>query len=388
MESKQYEEWSLRLHRDGFAHRTPLNGTIEVTRRCNLRCAHCYTNLPLDAPDTGELSYREHCRILDEMAEAGCLWLLFTGGEIFVRDDFLDIYAHAKKRGLIVTLFTNGTLITPRIADHLAEWRPFSIEISLYGHTRETCERVTGVSGSYDQCLRGIELLKERRLPLALKTLALRPNVHELWDMTRFVEDDLGLEFRFDAMLNPRIDGSRQPLALRLTPEEVVRLDLADARRRTEWYRFCTHFTGADPRDRDFLYQCGGALNSFAVTTDGMLGPCVLSQRSVYDLRKGNFQEGWGHFLRLLRQEKSRRQTRCVACEIKGMCGMCPANGELEQGDPEEPVDFLCRVAHLRAYTLGRSVPPHGLCDYCEGGKSHGDLLRTAARLREQTRQC
>jgi hypothetical protein len=62
----------------------------------------------------------------------------------------------------------------------------------------------------------------ERRLPLALKSLALRSNAHELWEMKRFVEDDLRLEFRFDAMVNPRIDPSPGPLAFRLTPEEVV----------------------------------------------------------------------------------------------------------------------------------------------------------------------
>jgi radical SAM protein with 4Fe4S-binding SPASM domain len=285
-----------------------------------------------------------------------------------------------------VTLFTNGTLITPPIADYLAEWRPFAIEITLYGRTRETYERVTGVPGSYDHCLRGIQLLMERRLPLALKTLALTSNAHELWEMKSFVEDELELEFRFDAMVNPRVDGSRSPLRLRLSPEEVVRLDLVDPGRRTEWHRFCAHFTGPASRDRDRLYQCGGALNSFAVMPEGTLGPCVLSRRAVYDLRRGNFHEGWHRFLGLLREERSTRETRCGACGIRDMCGMCPANGELENLEAEEPVEFLCRVAHLRAYALGLPVSYHGDCDYCQGGGKYGELSRTARLLREQTR--
>ena len=64
-----------------------------------------------------ELSTEEHYRLLDQLADAGCLWLLFTGGEIFARRDFLDIYTYAKQKGFLITLFTNGTLITPRIAD-------------------------------------------------------------------------------------------------------------------------------------------------------------------------------------------------------------------------------------------------------------------------------
>jgi len=87
-----------------------------------------------------EMTFEEHVRLLDELLEMGCLWILYTGGEIFARRDFLDIYTEAKKRGSLVTLFTNGTMITPRIADHLVEYRPFAIEITLYGATRETCE--------------------------------------------------------------------------------------------------------------------------------------------------------------------------------------------------------------------------------------------------------
>jgi hypothetical protein len=60
---------------------------------------------------------------------------------------------------------------------------------------------------------------------------------------------------------------------------------------------------------------------------------------------------------------------------------MCPANGELENGDPESPVDFLCHVAHLRAATLGIEVPAHGECEYCPGGERHGELQRSLAGL-------
>ena len=64
------------------------------------------------------------------------------------------------------------------------------------------------------------------------------------------------------------------------------------------------------------------------------------------------------------------------------MCGMCPANGELENGDPEAPVDFLCRVAHLRAHAFELPFGRHGDCEYCEGGVGHDELLRSAARLK------
>jgi MoaA/NifB/PqqE/SkfB family radical SAM enzyme len=182
MQTVSYGEFSQTFHQRTMQRHLPLSGTIEVTRRCPLSCVHCYNNLPMGDRDAaaGELTYAEHCRILDELADAGCLWLLFTGGEIFARRDFLDIYTYAKKKGFLITLFTNGTLITPRIADYLTIWRPFAIEITIYGRTKQTYERLTGIPGSYEKCLRGIDLLRDRKLPLALKTVAVTVNVHEL----------------------------------------------------------------------------------------------------------------------------------------------------------------------------------------------------------------
>src|SRR5262249_44444344 len=153
----------------------------------------------------------------------------------------------------------------PRIADYLAAWRPFAIEITLYGRTKATYERLTGIPGSYEKCLRGIDLLLERKLPLALKTVAVTVNVHELQDMQDFA-DELGVQFKFDGMMNPRIDCSQSPLAVRLTPEDVVELDLEDERRIEEWKQLADEQRGAapPPDHADDVYQCGGGVSSFA----------------------------------------------------------------------------------------------------------------------------
>jgi radical SAM protein with 4Fe4S-binding SPASM domain len=364
-----YTDFSLGIHGRLLTQRVPISGSIEVTRRCPSNCVHCYNRLSLgdQEAERRELTFEEHCRILDQLADAGCLWLLFTGGEIFARKDFLEIYTYAKNKGFLITLFTNGMFITPEIAEYLAEWRPFSIEISLYGATKETYERVTRTPGSYAKCVRGINLILKRGLPLKLKTMAITLNKHEIWDMKQFVEEKLGLEFKFDAMINPCIDCSQNPLAVRVSPEEVVELDLKDPKRVKEWRRFAEKFNGPvyPPGHFDHLYHCGGGINSFGIDPYGMLRICELA-RNGYDLRKGSFREGWESFIFNLRQKKITRQTKCVHCEIKATCGMCPAYGDLENGDAEEPVDFLCQVAHLRAKALGFPIKPHGECEYCK----------------------
>ena len=367
--------------------RIAADGAIEVTRRCPLHCVHCYNNLPMGDLEAkrGELTCEEHCRILDEMAEAGCLWLLYTGGEIFARNDFLDIYTHAKKKGFLITLFTNATLITPAVADYLAEWRPFSIEVTIYGRTRETSERLTGVPGSHDRSMRGIQLLRERGLPLSLKTVAVSINKHEAGEMKKFATE-LGVRFKFDAMMNPRIDCSQSPLAVRLEPWEVVKMDLDDPERVAEWKRFAAKFNGLPqtPEQARQVYGCGGGVNGFAVDPEGRMSVCVLSRGDTYDLRRGSFREGWEYLTRGVRCKTITRVTRCTRCEIKALCGMCPANGELESGDPEAPVDFLCQVAHLRAKAMDIPVPPHGGCEYCESAAIGPDLAAFAKQRGEQ----
>lgn len=348
-----YGEFSRRLHEKMHGQRIPITGSIELTARCNLRCVHCYINLPVGDRQAREreLSSREFCDVLDQIVDEGCLWLLVTGGEPLIRSDLLDIYTHAKKKGLLITLFTNGTTITPRIADHLAEWRPFAVEITLYGRTQETYERVTGVSGSYKRCMRGIELLLERNLPVKVKSMVMTLNRHEVWDMKAFAEG-LGVEFRFDPVLNVRLDGDRKPATFRISAEEVVALDLADEKRGKSWREFCDKFWGP-PVHPEYLYHCGAGVGTFHVDSYGQLSVCMMSRLPSYHLRQGTFREGWYEFVPHVLAQKRSRETPCQSCELIALCGQCPGWAQMESGEQEDPVEYLCQIAHLRAEAFG-----------------------------------
>ena len=388
LEQLTYGAFSADLHARQAGERVPLNVSIEVTRRCPLECLHCYNNLPMGDLEAKrrEMTKEEHFRVLDELVDMGCFWLLYTGGEIFARKDFLEIYTYAKQKGFLITLFTNGTIVTEEIADYLKEWPPFAIEITLYGRTRETYEALTMIPGSYDRCLRGIKLLKERSLPLKLKTVATSINKHEVMAMRRFAEEELGVEFKMDGQINPRIDCSQSPLAVRLTPEEVVALDMAAPKGRSEYLRLAKHSLENPPglSQVDTLYFCGGGMNSFAINAYGEIGICIISQQETYSVREAGVRGVWEHSLLHLRQRKRTRITKCDRCQIQALCGMCPANGELESGERETPVDFLCHVAHLRAAVIGVEVPPHGDCEFCSGGCHSAALMESARRINDK----
>jgi radical SAM protein with 4Fe4S-binding SPASM domain len=385
MDQLSYGEFSADLHHRQGGQRSPMQVSVEVTRRCPLECQHCYNNLPMGDQDarSREMTTEEHFRMLDELVEMGCFWLLYTGGEIFARKDFLEIYTYAKQKGFLVTLFTNGTLINEKIADYLVEWPPFAIEITLYGRTKETYEALTQIPGSYERCLRGIRLLQERRLPLKLKTVATSINKHEISAMQHFAEEELGVDFKFDAQINPRIDCSQSPLAVRLTPEEVVALDFHAPDRASEYRRLAERDLESPPNlaQSETMYACGGGMNSFAVNAYGEIGICVISQQETFSVREAGVRQVWEESLLRLRMRKRTRVTKCIECRIQSLCGMCPANGEMENGDRESPVEFLCNVAHLRAAVLGVKAPSHGDCEFCVGGGQHEALLESAQRI-------
>lgn len=327
--------------------RTPLSGGLEITSRCNLRCVHCYLQ---DTSFTNELTYEQICNILDQIADEGCLWLLITGGEPLLRPDFADIYIYAKRKGFLITLFTNGTMLTSHIADLLKDDPPFRIEISLYGMTIDTYERITGVPGSFERCIRGINLLMERKLPLNLKTVAITLNKHEIQDMKKYAAS-LGIQFRFDPMINPTLNGLTTSTMVRLSPQEIVELDMADEERASSWSEVCDSQWGAWGGDNR-LYTCGAGRKGFYITSTGELAECTIGRRTNYNLLRGTFHEGFYKAMPQILAQQRTRHSECQACPMIKLCGNCVSWADLECGDPEASVDFLCQVAQLRVATF------------------------------------
>lgn len=325
--------------------RIPLDGTLEVTYRCNLNCGHCYV---AHNQDREEITFQEIRNLLDTVVDKGCLWLLITGGEPLVRDDFLEIYTYAKKKGLIITLFTNGTLVTPEIADYLQQWPPYSLEITLNGLTKKTYEAVSGVEGSFNFCNEGIRLLLDRKIPLTLKTTVTTINKDEFYEIKRYVEDDLGLDFRFDYLINPRLDGSKDPCRFRISRQQVVGLDLSSQKVKTSWKSYLKRAIPLACLTSDNIYPCGAGLNTFLVDPYARLELCILARIANYDLRQGSFSEGWYEFFPQLLSRHTNKVNPCRTCEKSIFCDWCPGWSYLENNDEESPLDYFCEIAGLR----------------------------------------
>lgn len=332
------------------AARVPLAGTLELTRRCNLRCVHCYLGAQEQAGHEREMTTAQVLAVLDQVVAAGCLGLLITGGDPLLRADFPEIYRHAKLAGLDVTVFTNGTPVTDRHIELFRDLPPRLVEITLYGATAETYERVTGVRGSYERCLAGVRRLHEAGIRLGLKTILMTVNRHEFAAIEELA-GRFGAKFRFDPVLTACLDGGREPLHLRVEPREAVRLDLASPERRRAWLDFRARYPEWPPSDR--LFQCLAGQTGFHVDAFGNLQPCLMLPAISYSLLAGTFAEGWAEMAQL-REAKARADNRCAACQLRPYCAYCPGLCELENGDPEIPSDYLCALGagRLQAITM------------------------------------
>jgi radical SAM protein with 4Fe4S-binding SPASM domain len=340
------EEYMQSFRDKVVQHHIPLFGSIELTHRCNLRCLHCYLG---DHPGghEKEIGTERLFSVIDEITEAGCLFLLLTGGEPLLRKDFPEIYRHAKIKGLMVTVFTNGTLIADPILELFEDLPPQAVEISLYGTTAATYEKITGVKGSFERCLTGIRRLLEHKINVRLKTVLMTLNCHELFEMERMAQE-CGVKFRFDAAISARLNGDRSPLRLRVSAGEAAKKEFSDDLKIQQWREHINRYS--DRPTPDTLYNCGAGIITFHITPDGHLQPCLMTTRLTYDLSSGGFMKGWREVMPRVREIKVGPDYLCNRCEKRVLCSFCPPSFELENGmgAPAAPSEYHCALSQRR----------------------------------------
>ncbi|MBU1050861.1 radical SAM protein [Candidatus Bipolaricaulota bacterium] len=334
------------LHARAAAKRQPVNGTFELTERCNLGCRMCYVRHSAGdvARRAQELSPAEWHELARQAKAGGTVFLLLTGGEVFVRPDFFGIYTPLTRMGFILTLFTNGTLITDEIARRLAEAPPSRTEITLYGATAEDYEAITGVQGSYARCIQGIENLIKHRVPLGLKSTLTRQNVGGLERM-REMAHEWGLPFSASWLLSSRRDGAPSDvLDCRLSPLECVELEATDRASATDSLE-------AAQRESDLVnsenFYCQAGKAAFVVNSNGEMNPCIdLTQPAARPSEVG-FDTAWKQVQAFV-DTAPPLHTDCLTCEARGFCSRCPAWSEMETETLNEPVPYLCEIAFAR----------------------------------------
>lgn len=338
---------------------------IELTARCDFNCRHCYINLPAGDKKAvkRELSSEEITNIADEAVHMGALWCLLTGGEPLLREDFSDIYISLKKKGLLVSVFTNASLIKDEHIRLFKKYPPRDIEVTVYGTTKHTFEKVTRKPESFSAFKRGLNLLLKNNIKVRLKAMALKSNHSELSQIAEFCRNITKDYFRFDPFLHLRFDRdpsrNKEIKRERLEPEKISRLERSDSERFNSLKKECSRLIlkGTDQIKHNYIFYCGAGVNSFTLGYNGNFRLCssLFHPDYMYDLRKGTLKDAWENFVPFVRNIKSDKKAfleNCRACNIINLCMWCPAHSYLEKGKTDEPVDYFCRTALKRAHNL------------------------------------
>jgi radical SAM protein with 4Fe4S-binding SPASM domain len=294
-----------------------------------------------------ELKTKEIFSILDQLAEIGCFYLGFTGGEPFIRKDIMDILWYAKKKGFEIIIYTNGSLIDKRMADGLSLLKPNKVDITIPAMSKGAFERITQMRDSHKRVFGAIDLLHKRKVDLGFKTCVLKENESEIKDIQDFATS-LGALHRLDNMLSTRLDGSRGPYRYRgrLKDDSVARGTYHVARnashvsRNTSQVTRDTCYVVADTRD---LFRCGVGLSQAAITPLGELKMCLMIDYPKYKIlcndhrtshvsrQEKSLEETWEKLKRLVASIKPDKDYKCDRCRLQPYCKWCPGRSWLYQ---------------------------------------------------------
>lgn len=339
--------------------RIPLGGAFELLPLCNMNCRMCFLRLsPEEMKQQGRLrTADEWLALAKEAKEAGLLFLLLTGGEPFLYPEFEKLYKGLCELGLIITLNTNGTLITEAFADLLYSHKPRRVNITLYGSSDEIYARLCNNPKGFTQTMKAIQLLKERDIAVKLNGSVTSDNIEDLEEIQR-IAHELDIPLEVNTYMFPSARKGCMPFeaSSRVTPREAaesyvkVKKDtLSEAEFNyltlalAHCYRYAKDFEGDVPAEP---MPCRAGLSSFWVNWKGNMTPCVFMETPAIPVFEEGFNTSW-EFVKAER-DKMFMPKKCTTCGKRKCCTVCAAAAITETGSLAEPPEYVCQMTDVK----------------------------------------
>jgi radical SAM protein with 4Fe4S-binding SPASM domain len=341
-----------------------------VTRTCNLRCVHCYSD-SFAQKYPGELTHEQGLANIDDLAAYKIPALLFSGGEPLVRPDTLDLMEYATKKGLRVTLSTNGTLIDEAAAARLKKIGTTYVGISLDG-IGETNDLFRGKAGAFDGAVRGMRNCRAVGQKVGLRLTLTRRNCMDLHDIFDFIEaEDIqracfyhlvysGRGNTADELQHAEVRRAMDIILerVRLYHERGIKKEILTVDHHADNAYIYLKMREANPDRAEEVYKLmkwnGGGANSSGIgianiDTQGNVHPDQFWQAATLgSVKERPFSEIWSdNSIPLLAQLRDRLpllKGRCGACRFQEICGGSFRVRALQvYGDPwaEDPACYL-----------------------------------------------
>jgi radical SAM protein with 4Fe4S-binding SPASM domain len=309
----------------------PLSVFVEITRSCNLDCYYCYQK---QQPPAVQLSAAAWDAALAELAEAGSLYVTFSGGEPFVRPDFLDIVGHSRRRGFAVSIITNGTRVGEREARALSALGVMDVGVSFLAAHAPLHDRLCGVAGSFERAVGAIRLLVKEGVRVLIKHSASSANQGEYQGLLRMAEDE-GCFLECDTTILPHEQGAASPFTLDRGRHAALLADLGAA-----------PLSSGDDPDGRWALHCDAGRSLCGIAADGEVFPCILLAVPFGNCSRHSFREVWnGEAAQAFRREEARLDDACEHCGRRRACSRCHAVAFMESGAWNGKSPSLCERA-------------------------------------------
>lgn len=332
----EYKVFSRRIRKLALKKRFPINAMFELTYRCNFKCIHCYnTDEQRKIKPEDELTTKQVFNILEQLRDLGCFYLGFTGGEIFMRQDILDIICYARRLGFEVTILTNASLIDEDAADKLKKFMLNKVDITIHAMNKEIFDRITQISGSHNRVFKAIDLLYKRNIPLAFKSCGMQENKKEILKINKFARS-LNIGFRFVGELWPRQDGSRIPLLHAVSLPEAYNLYRKchpEMFRKYDEEKVLRRFKKVGRGNAKRVFNCGVGQLDLTINPFGELKTCLEIDYPKYQILKGSLAAGWQQIKNFVDSLKPPENWPCRICNLLEYCSWCPAKGYIRDGN-------------------------------------------------------
>ncbi len=342
----------------------PLNGTFELTARCNLHCRMCYIHCPSYLDKQAQpLAVPFWLSMAEQVKAAGTLVLVITGGETFLYPHTEELLEKLLEMGFLISLNTNGTLLDTRRVAWLKEHRPTKINITLYGASDETYGKLCGLPDGFSRVRAAIDGLLEDGQNVYLNCTVVPENVGDLPAMAEFAKQR-GLVLHTTSFIFPPGRYGVHTSPSRLTPEEAARADLLAERLeigqeaqlekcRQQAALMQATLAGKVPLGGGFhsgdgcsRSNCGGGRNSFAISWDGRLMICVTNSGIAIPLEGRTFADAWQELRQ--RVDGLPLPNDCVRCPYQKFCNACSATIYNETGHYDRLADYPCHYVRAK----------------------------------------
>jgi radical SAM protein with 4Fe4S-binding SPASM domain len=307
----------------------------EITNACNLSCNHCY--LPKSPAFFG---YEKSLSLIAYLEELGFLSVGMTGGETLIHPNFVDIYRALKKKGFLVTIFTNGIMIDRSVIEIFKELPPYKLNISIYGTDDASYQKVTQRC-LFDKFERNLDLLERNDICFELQTPLMCSNEGEIAAIESYCQRRQ-VNYKIGTLVYTMVNGCKSNLSERLPAKRVVEYEARDAQSVNNW---ATAYKSTNPIGESL--RCAAGKNSILIDVDGCISICGMLREPKFGFDdRLSFMKA----LELIRQLRERleeyyRNGPCSTCRLSKLCLGCPAHSYLENSCYDGCIEYFRDIA-------------------------------------------